>query len=148
MAEFSAGYLSIAGTGNTFGAGAINLDCYGTLELVTPQDLSNITAINFNGGNLRLDAPMTALPSGMTAWNVTSGQLILGTAGDSVLGSSGLSVNLGGANSFGTIVGCWAYGTSDPGISRDRPERQRRSFGRGLAGFSKRRPVHECQWVD
>ncbi len=103
----SAGTVSIAGSGNTFGAGAINLNQFGSLILQTPQNLSNITAINFNGGNLQLGAAMTALPAGMTAWNVTSGQLIIGNnVTNSVLGPTSLPVNLGGANTFGTLVGC------------------------------------------
>ena len=34
---FSAGCVSIGGTGNTFGTGAINLDRYGSLDLTTAQ---------------------------------------------------------------------------------------------------------------
>ena len=116
-ASWSAGHVTIAGTGNTFGAGAINLNQYGSLTLQTAQDLSNITAINFNGGSLQLKTAMTALPTAMTAWNVTAGQLIVGSnVTNSVLGSPSLPVNLGGANSFGTLVGgeYLASGTAGP----------------------------------
>ena len=103
QAYVSAGCVAIGGTGNTFGAGAINLNQFGSVILTTAQNLANITAINFSGGNLEMTTPMTALPSGMTAWNVTSGQLIVAN-NTGVLG--GLGVNLGGANSFGSVVGC------------------------------------------
>ena len=53
------GVLEFSGTGNTFGAIPITLNAFGVLDLASAQDLSAVTAINFNGGMLELAAGNT-----------------------------------------------------------------------------------------
>jgi hypothetical protein len=103
-----AGYLTFTGTGNTFGAQAVNLNQYGTLDFTQSANLTAITAINFNGGMLKLESTSNtfgALPGG---FNVVSGGLWINTAA-SLGDPTRNAIQLGGPHSLGMLTGGTGY---------------------------------------
>jgi fibronectin-binding autotransporter adhesin len=99
-----AGFLSFGGTGNTFGAQAFNLNQYGTIDFTQSTNLSAITAINFNGGMLKLESTSNTFGTLAGGFNVVSGALWITSA--SSLGDPALNaISLGGKYSFGMLTG-------------------------------------------
>ncbi len=98
---FGRGGLLFTGSGNAFG-GAFNLERDGYVIMQQTANLSNVTAINFNGGVLELEGAGNTFNSGLTNLDIASGTLI-GTSGSNALSAYTGIITLGGGNDYGTL---------------------------------------------